>query len=131
MQRILGGERAPARQLELAAVDGASARAPYLDAPSTHHQLSGGRARAVRSPRRQMRVPRSGQLRALVFQHGRQRGGAGADHELVQIGADHVGERELRRRRRRYYFLELPVPGSVLHGGLSGLSTPRILSGPV
>ena len=71
----------------------------------------------MRLPPGQVRVPRSDELRALVLQHGADRGGACGDHELAEVSADQVSERELRDR---FYFLELLLPGSVLHGGPSG-----------
>ena len=117
VQRIFRSEREPARQLDLATVDGACTWAANLRTTTAEHQLAGGEPSAVRLSPRQVRVAWSDELRPLVLQHGADRGGARGDHELGEVGADHVGERELHDR---FYFLELLLPGSVLHGGPSG-----------
>ena len=58
-------------------------------------KLAGREPRAVSVAPRQVRVPRSYELQTLAFQHDANRGGAGGDHELAEVGADHVSEREL------------------------------------
>ena len=112
MQRILGAERRPCRQFNLSAVHRACARTTNLDTSPAHHQFAWRRSRAVGMPPRQMSVTRSDEPRALVFENGSERGGPGADNELVQVRADQLRERELRRR---YGFHDLLLPGSVLH----------------
>jgi hypothetical protein len=93
VQRILGAERGPRRQLNLAAIDRAYARATDLNPSPAHHQLARSGACAVGMTPGQMSVPRSDEPRAFMFEHGSECGGSRADHELVQVRADHVGER--------------------------------------
>jgi hypothetical protein len=50
-----------------------------------------------------------------VLQHSTDGCRTRGDHELAEVGADQVGE-----LHDRFYFLELLLFGSVLHGGLSG-----------
>ena len=45
-----------------------------------------------------MRVPLPDELGALLLEHGRQRGGAGADHEVAEMTAYKVLEPECKLR---------------------------------
>ncbi|MEO8843339.1 MAG: hypothetical protein ABI591_12915 [Kofleriaceae bacterium] len=117
MQWIVSTERTPAWQLDLAAIDRTSARTLDLYTAPAEHQLTRRESRAVRLAPSEVRVPRPYEQCALVLQHRADRGRAGGDHELTEVSTDHVGDRELHDR---FYFLELLLPGSVLHDGLSG-----------
>ncbi len=83
-----------------------------------------------------MRVPRPDELGALLFEYRRQRSSPRTDHELAQVLAYEVPEPEgelvlgLLASKLAEGGAELGtsgfrgacVPGSLLHGGLSGLS---------
>jgi len=110
----VGCQAARARRVVVRAVSRDRRSRGNVEALGDTASRCGRDAAGARAPdARAVCVPRSHELRPLVLEHGADRGGAGDDHELAEVRADQVSKRELRDR---FYFLELLLPGSVLHG---------------
>ncbi len=133
VQRVLDPERGPRRQLHLVAVERADTRPLNLHTPPANHELARSRSRSPGLTGRQVRVPPPRDVGAFLFEHGDQRLGPRGDHERAKVLADEDPEfqcelsiglvaREIAERRAelRSVFRWSCLPGSLLHGGLSG-----------
>ena len=123
MQRILDGERRPAWQRDLLAVDGPCSRPLHAHSPPAHHQLARRVSCSTSAPLDLVHISRPARIGALAFEHRGQRGHPCGDDELTQLLPHHLAQQAQHR-----YFLLGALPGNLLHRRLLVSEASRILS---